>query len=307
MTGQLGVVFYRGPSLLTDELIVGVISGLDEGSMNKKTGPIAQAWILVPDEPPMEAVRAGRDAAICGDCALRGDAGHNRKCYVHPWLAANQVWKQVRDGVYPDVDWPDLAAVLEGRYLRLGAYGDPAAIPFDVWRQALTLADGWVGYTHQWRRCDARFQTLTMASVDTAAECDEARAAGWRTFRVRPFDTPLLAEEIVCPASEEAGFKTTCQACQLCRGTATPARSIAIHPHGTIGTLKAHGLDVRGAGGRGRAGTIIPLLRSHDHGEPYTPVRHFTRADLRGRRGNRRAVSARGDQHPQPRADRLRP
>src|SRR4029077_13629898 len=119
----------------------------------------------------------------------------------------------------------------EGRHLRLGAYGDPGAVPFELWRMLLATTAGWVAYTHSWRVCDPRLKTIAMASVDNETEFHLAHLAGWRTFRVRraeeelcrvgPTKVPL---EFVCPASDEAGHRTTCQACQLCRGTASPAR-----------------------------------------------------------------------------------
>src|SRR5579859_6271988 len=144
-----GAIFYRGPSLLTGELIVGALSGLDGESANVKTGPMIQSWILRVDRPPMEAVRDGGDAAICGDCKLRGEAGLNRRCYVAPWRAPYNVYRALPK--YLDLGWDDIQALVEGRTIRLGAYGDPAAIPFEVWRMLLATTAGHVAYTHAWR------------------------------------------------------------------------------------------------------------------------------------------------------------
>lgn len=257
---ELGVVVYRGPSLLTGDPIVGIVTGLEGGSHNPKTGPMAQAYILRPDLAPMDAKRRNLDDAICGDCTLRGRDGKDSGCYVTPWQGPHQVWKMFSAGGYPDASWPDLHALLEQRHVRLGAYGDPAAIPFEVWRQLLTTVAGHVGYTHQWTRCDQRFKAMLMASVDSERELFEAWAHGWRTFRVRLQPDPLvqpgrrthigspraLSGEFVCPASDEAGMRTTCQRCQLCRGTSSPARSVAIVAHGKPSNLKAFGIDVRG-------------------------------------------------------------
>jgi hypothetical protein len=147
---EFGAIFYRGPSLLTGDPIVGVLTGLETGSSNPKTGPIAQAWILRSDLAPMDAKRQNLDDAVCGDCKLRGRDGKDSGCYVPVWVAPNQVYKLVRDGRYPSLSWPEMQAVLEGRSVRLGAYGDPAAIPFESWRALLTTTAGWVGYTHAW-------------------------------------------------------------------------------------------------------------------------------------------------------------
>jgi hypothetical protein len=77
-----GAIFYRGPSLLTGDPIVGIVTGLDGGSMNAKTGPMVQAWILRPEIAPMEAVRENVDDAICGTCALRGPRRAPVRCRV---------------------------------------------------------------------------------------------------------------------------------------------------------------------------------------------------------------------------------
>lgn len=58
-------------------------------------------------------------------------------------------------------------------------------------------------------------------------------ALGWRTFRTRLQTEPARPDEIVCPASDEAGHRTTCEACNLCTGGARgAARSIVIQAHG---------------------------------------------------------------------------
>lgn len=232
-----GVEFYRGPSVLTGEPIVAIATGLSGRSHNEKTGPMVQAWIMRSDLAPMPAARQGADAAICGDCTHRGDGdGYGRTCYVTLWLAPNNVYKAL--GAYPLASWPDLRRLLVGRHIRLGAYGDPAAIPFEVWRAVLVSVAGWTGYTHQWASCDPRFKRVLMASVDTPAEWSAAQGAGWRTFRVRAKHDALLGDgEVICPASAEGEHRATCQTCELCRGQANPARSVAIIAHGNTGQV----------------------------------------------------------------------
>lgn len=226
--------------MLTGEAIVGIATGLDGESMNAKTGAMVQTWFIRPELPPMDAVRQGLDVAICGDCKLRGENGFDRRCYVPPWVGPNNVWKRFAAGGYVDATWREMQALLEGRSVRLAAYGDPASAPFEVVRTLVHAARTWTGYTHCWRTCDQRFKTLLMASVDTAREFHRAGLAGWRTFRIRGLKEPLVAgAEFSCPASEEMGHRTTCEACRLCRGRSSPARSVAILPHGHNGALAA--------------------------------------------------------------------
>ena len=62
-----------------------------------------------------------------------------------------------------------------------------------------------------------------MASVDSIKgymkEYNQAQAMGWRTFRIRENeDNVLMENEMICPASKEAGALTTCEQCNLCGG-----------------------------------------------------------------------------------------
>ncbi len=245
-------LFYRGPSLLDGAPIVGLLSGLDGESTNAKTGPVCQTYILRADVSPNAALQSGADVSICGDCKLRGVGGFDRRCYVTTAYGPAQVWKRFAAGAVLEASWPELQAVVEGRVLRLGTYGDPAAIPFEIWKMLLATAASWLGYSHAWRRCDPRFKTICMASVDTIDEFHAAHLAGWRTFRVRGQHDRLLTApaprtsplEFACPASDEMQHRTTCADCRLCRGTSSPARSVAIYPHGKPTTLKAYGIHV---------------------------------------------------------------
>jgi len=73
-----------------------------------------------------------------------------------------------------------------------------------------------------------------MHSADTLEDADLAWQIGWRTFRViRNLNELNKDKEILCPASEEAGKKTSCIKCGLCAGTTTKSnKSIAIVAHG---------------------------------------------------------------------------
>ena len=223
-----GHVFYEGTSRIDGTSPVVLIVTL--GSRNTKTGDMDQAWILRRDVHPLVAARNGQDVAICGDCRHR--ELNARSCYVNVQFAPAAIYRAYKAGAYER----GRVADLRGRFVRLGAYGDPAAIPLDVWEPMLDKLAGWTGYTHQWRTCSRAFKRFLMASVDTEAEFVEARSEGWRTFRVR--QTPsLLDGEIVCPASREAGHRTTCERCRLCSGTAHgngAAKSIAIYAHGQM-------------------------------------------------------------------------
>lgn len=224
------MILYEGPSRLDGEPIVAIATGLDRPSANSKTGHMIQTWILRSDQHPSMAVRSGADVSVCGTCPHRSAAsGGWGSCYVRVPQAPAGVWRAYERGSYARATTPrERREIGRGRLIRLGAYGDPGAVPLAVWRDLLRYASGWTGYTHAWRSRPG-LRTYLMASVDSPEEGRDARARGWRTFRVTPRDGAPGPGEISCPA--EAGL-TTCDRCQLCRGTSVRARSITIRAHG---------------------------------------------------------------------------
>lgn len=214
-----GYILYRGPSLLNGAPIVVVAL---VGSSNRKTGNMVQTYILSdgPDRPTV-ALKTGADEAICGDCKHRPTLGGS--CYVVVAQGPTVVWKGVQAGRYPMAqDWDHVVALGAGRMVRLGTYGDPAAVPVTVWQHLTAQAQGRTGYTHQWATLPTHratvLRSLVMASADSEAERAQAVAQGWRTFRVRTEAQPVTRGEFVCPASEEAGKRTTCAQCGACDG-----------------------------------------------------------------------------------------
>lgn len=227
-----GYVIYDGPSQLDGKRIVVIACAL-ERSRNTKTGHMVQTYIIRADMHPVAAVKAGEDYSICGGCRHRGNGdGTERSCYVTLAHGPSHVWRSWLRGVYEPMDPAAAAILLAGRMIRLGTYGDPAAAPREVWEKLVAHAEGWTGYTHQWRYADPRWARLVMASADTLAEADEAQALGYRTFRVGA--GTVFGREVRCPASAEMGKKAVCADCRACMGLAGKARaSIVIAPHGT--------------------------------------------------------------------------
>jgi hypothetical protein len=238
-----GLVIWEGASRLDGAPVAAIATGLDGSSANPKTGPMAQVWILRADVHPVAAAREGADASICGDCELRpllAEKGAPR-CYVNKGFGPASVYVAYRRGAYPRGTARELAEVCAARELpiRVGAYGDPGAVPTDVWR---ALGDSpRTGYTHQWRRRPS-LRSLAMASADSVEDATAAQSQGWRTFRVRTSAAdPLLPSEIACPASDEGGKRTQCASCKLCDGAREGDRrkSIAIIDHNPWTSVQA--------------------------------------------------------------------
>lgn len=234
-----GYVIYRGPSLINGKPIV--VIAITKSS-NVKTGNMVQTYIL-PDNNmlPTYNAKALEDEAVCGDCKHR--RGKGGSCYVNLGQGVTVVTKSYWSGSYPE----SLSLASEsctGRNVRLGTYGDPAAVPVHVWQSLLRFAKAWTGYTHQWHKSliDPLIMHYCMASVDSDSEFIQAQSMGYRTFRVRAKDQPLLDREFVCPASEEGGKRKLCTECKACDGgidTHKASPSIIVH-----GSLKSRFIPI---------------------------------------------------------------
>lgn len=231
MTKINGAIIYRGPSMLDGAPIIVVVTGLAKSSRNEKTGDMLQTWIIRDDINPIEAAKTGQDISICGTCEHKPSLGNT--CYVNLSHAPLNIFKSSHRGIYPTViDLNDIAALGVDRVVRLGSYGDPAAVPVGVWEALTAHASAWTGYTHQWRNAP-HLMALCMASADNAIEAVMAKAMGWRTFRVRTATEAVMDKEFICPASKEAGNKTDCASCKACMGTSAKAKaSPVIIAHG---------------------------------------------------------------------------
>ena len=220
-----GFLFYRGASPIDGAPLIGIAT---LNSDNRKTGDMVQTWILREDISPTMARSTGEDRSFCGDCPVRGP------CYVNWGQAPASIFRAYHRGGYIDLRRKPavMRRIVSGRVVRMGAAGDPAMIPLQHWLRVLQGADGWTGYTHQWRHPWAQpMRELCMASVESLEDQDLARSMGWRTYRIRRQDEPLEFNEIACP-SDTTGRK--CIDCVACDGALKPsAASVAIVVHGS--------------------------------------------------------------------------
>lgn len=220
-----GVVLYDGPSKLDRSKNVIVIATFS--SLNRKTGDMIQTWILVKDHTPVAASKIGADKIICGNCPHR--VFNNGACYVNLGQAPQQVYRSWKRGIYPAFKKSEHGHLFEGRQLRLGAYGDPASVPFRVWKTPLSLAVGHTGYTHQikHKNFDKRYLSICQVSADTPKQAIAYQELGAKTFRVALPKDKMLKGEKVC-LSETQGKQ--CARCMLCNGS---KQNIVIAVHGS--------------------------------------------------------------------------
>lgn len=240
-----GFVLWEGPSAIDGTPIGVVVTHVTPRNrpLNRKIGNMSQAWILLRDTAPIDAVRNGADAAVCGSCRFRPSAEGG--CYVPVAATAQRVWYTWRvRGSYSAVD--RLPADLAEKPCRIGAWGDPAAVPAAAWEDLLQAVPSFTAYTHRWRELSSDVWGWCMASADSPAEAVDAQRAGWRTFRARLPSSPLLAGERVCPSAAEAQTHgkpaAVCAVCRLCDGVRLtpdgerqvrqpPSAAIIVHGH----------------------------------------------------------------------------
>jgi len=213
----MSYILYEGPSVIDGKPIVVIMTGVKSPSHNAKTGAMAQTYILRQDIPPLEAVKSNEDASICGDCPHRGSS-----CYVNVGQGPSAVWRAYKNLAYNQCS-PKKAGY--NLAIRVGAYGDQGAGTAKNWKDLLSTERRGTGYTHQ-ALASPELKGNIQASADSPEEAKKLQALGWKTFRVKSQDEPLLPGEIICP-NERSGMQ--CIVCGLCDGR---KKNIAINVHG---------------------------------------------------------------------------
>jgi hypothetical protein len=236
-SSKLGFIIDQGLSPIDSKPYVAILT---LKSSNRKTGDMAQVWILRSDINPVEALNTGEDYSICGNCPHRKGANElidgvlryivsdKRSCYVNVGQAPNSVYKSFKAGRYDIATSSELKRVLAGRRVRWGAYGDPAILHESVVSEINGYVLGHTGYTHQWREsfsdwCKGVFQ----ASCDGMMDYLEASKRGYKTFAVIPKGSRNYSGK-QCPATIELS-EAQCKTCKLCDGAKA---DIYVEAHG---------------------------------------------------------------------------
>ena len=273
------LILYDGPSAIDGAPIVAILTGLANASRNAGTGDMLQLYILRADMMPEVARHTGADAAICGDCPMRGrivsldeardiaeilpakqraqlikriktaqDKGQDtinieRACYVIVSQAPTIIYKAYQRGLYREATPDEAAQYVRGRALRIGAYGDSAALPIGVVAPIAGAADTVTNYTHSGCYDMTRAKQLaqfTMLSADNLKQAKRYWKTGARTFRVSS-DWELVdgvrrvndiaPDESQCPKT--ISKRVTCETCGVCDGLKRGIKNSIVAPsHG---------------------------------------------------------------------------
>lgn len=221
---ETGFVLWEGNSPV-DNAPIAAIATLS--SKNVKTGNMVQVWIIRTDIEPRKAVKQGKDNSICGSCPFKSGNG----CYVRAEQAPLAVFKAYHRNKYKRLSPSELSLVGIGRTVRIGAYGDPAMVPFWVWESVIKNSTGHTGYTHQQKESfyDVRLNKILMVSADTLAESEKLNDLGIRTFTAISENEEVPGDQLVCPNFTHG---IQCAECKLCNGGQN-GKSIIAPIHGT--------------------------------------------------------------------------
>jgi hypothetical protein len=170
---------------------------------------------------------------VCFDCPFRGYL----KCYTHKYQQYAGFVSMLKSIVreFTTLDYipyvgnstEKILCMAKGRYIRFGTYGEPTLIPLDLVASMVNVSKSHTGYTHQWAK-NLDFAKYFMASTHNEAQAVIAQKMGFRSFIAtnKPVKTA-----VTCPASKEAGFKSTCEKCGLCSGERKGTKNIVILEH----------------------------------------------------------------------------
>lgn len=213
------------------DTVILVITNLLKPATNIKTGDMVQTWIF--DRGLLTAPKVF--GAKCERCPMM------EVCYV----SENTVgYKSVRKATlkalgllegntsYKVTTLEEVLPLLIGRRLRLGAYGDPSALPLADLEALVNASSGHTGYTHFYHEIDSAYSEFLMASVESLESEMLAQALGYRTFRVLrkgETDHEVTGRSILCLESDKG---IQCADCMLCSGMSKPnAKNIYIYEH----------------------------------------------------------------------------
>lgn len=228
-----------------------IIHSIDfKKSENKKLGAgsrVVQTYHFSVDQ--VLAVDLSHDEVNCMDCpySFNQNGGKSGGCYTHKgfqrlglYAKLRSLNKMLKDKEIQPFDvnillnYVTIFAKSKVDLLRFGAYGEPVLLPIEAVELMISKfreksgKTFWTGYTHQWHKDEYQeYSKYFMASVHNKFEEAIALDKGFKFFGVG-YET----EGINCPASKEAGKKTTCSVCKLCSGTKGKSnKSIYIAKH----------------------------------------------------------------------------
>jgi hypothetical protein len=194
-------------------------------STNSKTGNVIQQWVTPAKWEGAKKIDQINSQSVCADCPLM------ERCYVKRGQANMGLKSGAKSTNFTEADETDYLDLFKKQFLRFGAFGEPVLAGKKVISKLVGVLRNWTGYTHRWKLPEYQWaKDYLMASCDSN-DWQQAEEMGWRQFIVIKKGDPIPPHAVNCPASEEAGKRTTCENCGLCKGNGSKAKSVWIYEH----------------------------------------------------------------------------
>lgn len=182
----------------------------------------------------------GLDGSNCLDCPFSGNKNQIMgKCYTHKpiqYFGFISMLKSIKLSVNEipylnDQIRDEIINNSIGKYVRFGTYGEPSLIDYNLVSDICKVCNNWTGYTHQWsKQFGQKYASFFMSSVHSSLESIASESINFRSFIVSQKNE--ISNNIVCPASKESGYKSTCEKCSLCSGKLGKGKkSVVINYH----------------------------------------------------------------------------
>lgn len=172
------------------------------------------------------------DKANCLDCPFSGNMRANDDklligCYTHKLFQYSGFISMLKSIVneftsfknIPTLDKHkkiEIVNLCDNLFVRFGSYGEPTKHDILLVKDICRFAKNWTGYTHQYFN-KPLYKRYFMASVHNEYQAKAAK----KNFNYRSFiayDKNQDVNGVICPASNEADFKSNCSQCGICSG-----------------------------------------------------------------------------------------
>jgi hypothetical protein len=173
--------------------------------------------------------------SVCFDCPFNSYL----KCYTHKYMqfsgfismlkSISREYSTIEQFSTIEEKQSEIVEMCKDKYVRFGTYGEPTLVPLELVSNMVKVSKSHTGYTHQWNKNEA-YSAYFMASTHNLAQAFQAQRKGFRSFLAVKNQLPK-DDAIICPASKEAGFVSTCEKCGLCSGQRKGRKNIQILEH----------------------------------------------------------------------------
>lgn len=172
------------------------------------------------------------DSKVCFDCkfSYNANGGKSGGCYTHAngslaWgliAKVKSLKKRLDKGLIPEgtegvmEQITSVTKKVKISFARMGTYGEPTLLPFELLEQIRPLVGKVSGYTHQWHKPENKqYAKYLMASTHNIFDVKLAEGLGFRSYNASEVEGAILCPSAPTIAKEK---QVSCAKCGLCEG-----------------------------------------------------------------------------------------